>query len=112
MPKLKLPDAVASLHGPPHQPIALEGAARVDSVKGRLRARVETFPDAPISRVVVVMQGGKKGLFQNSTDICKGRHRVEVSFLGQNGKRHKISPALKAQCGKGGGKGKGGGRQG
>jgi hypothetical protein len=102
----KLPDAVASLHGPPSQPIALEGAARVDSVKGRLRARVETFPDAPISKVIVVMQGGKKGLFQNSTNICKGRHRVEVSFTGQNGKAHKISPALGAQCGKSSGKGK------
>lgn len=96
----KLPDAVASLHGPPSQPIALEGAARVDSVKGRLRARVETFPDAPITRVVIVMQGGKKGLFQNSTNICKGRHRAAVSFRGQNGKLHKIKPVVKAQCGK------------
>lgn len=102
----KLPDAVASLHGPPSQPIALEGSARVDSVKGRLRARVETFPDAPISKVIVVMQGGKKGLFQNSTNICKGKHRIAVSFKGQNGKAHKISPALKAQCGKSSGKGK------
>ncbi|MDX6602312.1 MAG: hypothetical protein QOF13_1514 [Solirubrobacterales bacterium] len=102
----KLPDAVAALHGPPSQPIALEGAARVDSVKGRLRARVETFPDAPVSKVVVVMQGGKKGLFQNSTNICKNSYRVVVSFVGQNGKAHKISPALEAQCGRGGGKGK------
>jgi hypothetical protein len=98
----KLPDAVASLHGPPAQPIALEGAARVDSVKGRLRARVESFPDAPITKVVIDMQGGKKGLFQNSTNICKGNHRIEVSFAGQNGKVHKISPVLKAQCGKSG----------
>jgi hypothetical protein len=107
----KLPDAVASLHGPPNQPIALEGIARVDSVNGGLRARVETFPDAPISKVVVVMQGGKKGLFVNSTNICKGRHRVAVSFVGQNGKTHDTSPALKAQCRKGGGN-KGGGKKG
>jgi hypothetical protein len=100
----KLPDAVASLHGPPSQPIALEGIARVDSVKGRLRARVETFPDAPISKVVVAMQGGKKGLFQNSTNICKNSYRVAVSFVGQNGKARHLSPELKAQCGKGRGK--------
>jgi hypothetical protein len=103
----KLPDAVASLHGPPAQPISLEGAAHVDSVKGRLRSRVETFPDAPISKVTIQLQGGKKGLFQNSTNICKGRHRIAVSFVGQNGKAHKISPLLKAQCGKSSGKGKG-----
>ncbi|HMJ23287.1 MAG TPA: hypothetical protein VK513_15330, partial [Terriglobales bacterium] len=102
----KLPDAVASLHGPPSQPIAFEGAARVDSVKGRLRARVETFPDAPIGKVTIVMQGGKKGLFQNSTNICKGKQRIAVSFVGQNGKAHKITPLLKAQCGKSSGKGK------
>lgn len=108
----KLPDAVASLHGPPHQPIAVEGAARVDSVKGRLRARVESFPDAPISKVVIVMQGGKKGLFQNSTNICKGTHRMAIAFVGQNGKTHKITPPLKAQCGKKGkGKGKRGGHR-
>jgi hypothetical protein len=95
----QLPDAVASLHGPPSQPIALEGAAHVDSVKGRLRARVETFPDAPISKVVIVMQGGKKGLFQNSTNICKSTYRIGASFKGQNGKTHSLSPALKAQCG-------------
>jgi hypothetical protein len=106
----QLPDAVASLHGPPSQPIALEGVARVDSVKGRLRARVETFPDAPISKVVIVMQGGKKGLFQNSTNICKGTRRVAVSFKGQNGKTQDISPVLKPQCGKSSGKkGKAGG---
>jgi len=108
----KLPDAVASLHGPPSQPIALEGAARVDSVKGRLRARVETFPDAPISKVVIEMQGGRKGLFQNSTNICKGKHRISVSFVGQNGKSHGLSPVLKAQCGKSGKKGKGKGKGG
>jgi hypothetical protein len=109
----KLPDAVASLHGPAYQPIALEGAAHVDSVKGRLRARVQTLPDAPIGKVVIVMQGGRKGLFQNSTDICRGRHRIAVTFTGQNGKVREIAPPLKAQCG-GKGKGKrheGGGRQ-
>jgi hypothetical protein len=101
----KLPDTVAALRGPAYQPIAIDGVARVDSVKGRLRATVETFPDAPITKVVLEMQGGSKGLFQNSTNICKGQHRVNVRFDGQNGKVHKITPELKAQCkGKGGGK--------
>jgi hypothetical protein len=99
----KLPDAVAALRGPPSQPIAIDAVARIDSVDGRLRSRVETVPDAPITKVVVSLQGGKKGLFQNSTNICKGAHRVSVSFAGQNGKAHDIEPQLKAQCG---GKGK------
>ncbi len=32
------------------------------------------------------MQGGKKGLFVNSTNLCKGTHKVEADFTGQNGK--------------------------
>jgi hypothetical protein len=57
--------------------------------------------------VVVSLQGGKKGLFQNSTNICKGAHRINVSLDGQNGKAQDTEPQLQAQCpkhGKGGDK--------
>jgi len=106
----KLPDAVAVLRGPPSQPIEIDAAARIDSVNGGLRSRVEVVPDAPIEKVVITLQGAKKGLFQNSTNICKGTHRMSVSFTGQNGKAHDIQPKLGAQC-KGGKKGKGGAKK-
>jgi hypothetical protein len=100
----KLPDAVAALRGPASQPIEIDAVARIDSVNGGLRSRVETVPDAPISKVIISLAGGKKGLFQNSTNICKGVHRMQVSFTGQNGKVRDSQPALKAKCagGKGG----------
>lgn len=112
----KLPDAVAVLHGPPSQPIEIDAVARVDSLKGRLRSRVEVVPDAPIEKVVITLQGAAKGLFQNSTNICKGTHRMSASFTGQNAKTHDIRPKLAAQCkgkkGKGKkGKGKRGGHR-
>jgi len=44
------------------------------------------------------MQGGSKGLFQNSTNLCKGTHRLSASFTGQNGKVHDIAPKLAAKC--------------
>ena len=103
----KLPDAVAALRGPAYQPIEVDAVARIDSVNGGLRSRVETVPDAPISKVIISLSGGKKGLFQNSTNICKGVHRMKVSFTGQNGKVADTQPALKAKCK--GAKGKGGG---
>jgi hypothetical protein len=104
----KLPDAVAALRGPPSQPIEIDAIARIDSVGGRLRSRVETVPDAPIEKVIVSLQGGKKGLFQNSTNICKGKHPLSTSFEGQNGRAHDTETPLVAQCkGKGGKKGKG-----
>jgi hypothetical protein len=94
----KLPDVVFALHGPAYQPVFLEADARVDSVKGGLRARFESVPDAPLTKAVLKMQGGKKGLFQNSTNICKGTHRATVLLDAQNGKVHDTMPALKAQC--------------
>lgn len=103
----KLPDVVFALHGPAYQPIFLEAAARVDSVKGGLRARFESIPDAPLSEAVLNMQGGKKGLFQNSTNICKGTHRATLLLDAQSGAVHDTMPALKAQCGGKGKKGKG-----
>jgi hypothetical protein len=101
----KLPDAVLTLHGPAYQPIFLEVPGRVDSVKGGLRVRFESVPDAPLTRAVLSAQGNKKGLFQNSTNICKGTHRATVLLDAQSGKVSDSMPKLQAQCG-GGGKGK------
>jgi hypothetical protein len=94
----KLPDVVAALHGPPSQPIEIDLLGRVDSVNGGIRTRFESVPDAPVTKAIVTLQGGKKGLFQNSTNICKGTHRATVKMDGQNGKVHDTNPALKASC--------------
>jgi hypothetical protein len=89
----KLPDVVASLH---NGEIDVVLVGRVDSVKGRLRNTFEATPDAPVSSVTVSLLGGKKGLFVNSTDLCKGTHRAIADFTGHNGKRHKFNPELVA----------------
>jgi hypothetical protein len=44
------------------------------------------------------MQGGKKGLLENSTDICKAPQRVSVKAEGQNGRRANSNPPLQANC--------------
>jgi len=97
----KLPDVVAALRGPPSQPIEVDLDGRVDSVNGGIRTTFETVPDLPVTKAVVTLQGGKKGLFQNSTNICKGTHRATLELDGQNGKVHDTRPPVKAQCGKG-----------
>jgi hypothetical protein len=110
----KLPDTVFALRGPPSQPVAIDAVGHVDSVKGRLRVSFPEIPDAPLSKAIITMQGAKKGLFQNSTNICKGTHRASLKMEGQNGKAYDTQPVLKAQCKGGGGKkpkkGKGGAR--
>jgi hypothetical protein len=94
----ELPDVVAALRGPPSQPIALDLAGRVDSVNGGLRTTIETVPDAPVTKAIITLQGAKKGLFQNSTNICKGTFRAQLKLSGQNGKLASSNPAVKADC--------------
>jgi hypothetical protein len=91
----ELPDVVASLRG---SQINVHLVGHVDSVKGRLRNTFETVPDAPVEWASFNFKGGKKGLFENSTDLCVGKHRADIRFTGQNGKRHNYRPAMKVKC--------------
>ena len=89
-----LPDAVFALHGL----VDIELATRIDSVHGRLRAIVQNSPDAPVSRAIVQMQGGQKGLFVNSRSLCfrPKRNRARVDAGGQNGRRELTRPVMRA----------------
>ncbi len=89
-----LPDLVFDLHGR----VDFEAVARVDSVRGGIRVIAEGIPDAPIEKVVVRMQGGKKSLIVNSRDICQGKNRAEGRLFAHSGKRSSIKPKLRGQC--------------
>ncbi len=88
----ELPDVVASLHSGEID-VVLDG--RVDSVKGKLRTTFETIPDAPVSAAVFDFSGAKKGLFENSTNLCAAKHRAIAAFTGHNGKTHNFNPVVK-----------------
>lgn len=92
----KLPDLVFDLHGI----IDVESSARIDSIQGGIRATLEAVPDAPISKVILTMQEGKKGLIVNSTDLCAKKNRAVVRLEAHNGKRADLRPLMRAQCGK------------
>jgi hypothetical protein len=91
-----LPDFVADLHGL----IDVEAVARIDSQKGGIRATFEDVPDAPLTKVVVQMQGAKKGLIVNSRNLCGKANKANAEFTGQNGKASKANPVMGADCGK------------
>jgi hypothetical protein len=97
-----LPDLVMDLNGQIH----VVAVGRIDSHNGGIRTSFEAVPDAPISKVVLNMQGGKKGLLVNSRNICKHTNRATARFSAQNGKTLDLRPVLKDSC-KGGGKKKG-----
>jgi hypothetical protein len=89
-----LPDLVADLNGQIR--VALVG--RIDSVKGGIRTSFDAVPDAPVSKFVLSMQGGKKGLLVNSRNLCKSVNKASVSFEGQNGKSAEATPVLSNGC--------------
>jgi hypothetical protein len=95
----KLPDLVAALNG--QISIALRG--KIDSGKNHgIRNTFEVVPDAPVSRFVLEMNGGRRGLLVNSENLCskKAQHRANVRFTGQNGKVHQFKPLVQNQCGR------------
>jgi hypothetical protein len=91
----KLPDLVFDLHGL----VDIEVATRIDSIHGGVRASVGDIPDAPLSKVVLKMQGAKKGLIVNSRDLCGSTNRANAQFEGQNGKEASLDPVMRADCG-------------
>jgi hypothetical protein len=92
----ELPDLVAALHGQ----IDVDLVGRVDTGKGGgIRNTFEAAPDAPVSKFVLEMKGGSKGLLVNSEDICRKPQRASVSFTGQNGKAFDATPLIKNSCG-------------
>lgn len=92
----QLPDLVFALRGV----VEIEAAARIDSVRGGIRATFPRIPDAPISKVVVRMRGGKKGLIVNSRNLCASRSRARLRLDGHNGKVRDSRPVVRAKCGK------------
>ena len=92
----RLPDLVADLQGQ----VDVELSARIDSAKGgRLRAHFGSIPDVPVEKFVLSLQGGKKGLLQNSRSLCGNGAYAKVAMAGQNGWRLNDRVPLRVSCG-------------
>ena len=97
----ELPDAVADLRGPAHQPIRIELAIRNDSVGGALRNTVQSVPDAPVSFFRLRLFGGQKGLIVNSRNICTRSNKATVRLGAQNGNDALLRPQIRnSRCAK------------
>jgi hypothetical protein len=94
-PERKLPDVVAALH---NSQVDFDLVGNVDSVKGQLRTTFATAPDAPVTSFDLELEGGSKGLFVNSTDLCLKKQHVNVAFAGQNGKQFTTKPVMAVKC--------------
>jgi hypothetical protein len=94
----KLPALVAELNGQIR--VVLKGKVDSGPNKG-IRNTFEAVPDAPVSRFVLEMKGGKKyGLLENSEDLCAKPQRAIARFTAQNGMVDQTKPLISNQCGK------------
>jgi hypothetical protein len=97
----ELPDMVADLNGQIH--VTLVGF--IDSVKqkggerSRVRTRFLNVPDAPVSKFVLKLKGGKQGLIENSEDLCQVKPSATVQMTGQNAKSHNFESKIATSCG-------------
>ncbi len=92
--RASLPDIVAALNG--QIDIVLDG--HVDSVHGRLRTTFQTVPDAPVTKFTLHLDGGHKGLLENSPELCAHAQHFTAAITGQNGKAINRSPLLSTSC--------------
>ena len=93
----RLPDLVADLHGQLH--LALAG--EVGSSHGGISADLSGLPDAAISKFVLRVFGGSRGLLQNSTSVCRRPRRSTIELEAQNGAVKVLHPRLLGRCGGG-----------
>ena len=89
-----LPDMVIALKGQ----VDFNLVGRIDSFKKGIRTTFDTVPDAPVSKFLLQMEGGKRGLILNSRNICTTVNKATVQMSGQNGASLESTPQLKAKC--------------
>jgi hypothetical protein len=96
----ELPDLVASLGGQVHLNVVgfVDSVGKKGSEVSRVRNTFAAVPDAPVSKFVLELKGGKKGLLQNSANLCKVGNVAQVKFTGQNGKFHDFGKAIANSC--------------
>jgi hypothetical protein len=100
----KLPDLVADLRSGAIR-IIIEGKIG-PSGSGGIRAFFDNLPDEPLDRFTMTLNGGRRGLLQNSANICKVPPLAAVKALGQNNRGAIFTSVLRGQCKGKKGKGK------
>ncbi len=78
-----LPDLLVDLHG--QVDVRLHGV--ISSVKSRIKTVFYPVPDVPVSKFMLTMKGGRRGLLVNSRDLCAGPSFSFLNFKAQNGKQ-------------------------
>ncbi len=90
-----LPDLVFALRG---QGIEVDVGGRIDSFHGGLRGTFSTIPDAPVSKFVLRMNGGKRGVLVAAGNLCGKRQLATARFVGHANRGWRLHPEMRAEC--------------
>jgi hypothetical protein len=91
-----LPDVVFALSG---RGFEIDLVGRIDSRKGGIRGTFDVIPDAPVTKFVLRMRGGKRGILVNSArNLCAKPQYATAKFLGHNDRGWTFYPHVKAKC--------------
>ena len=91
----KLPDLVAELHG---RGIRIDVVGRIDSKNGGMRATYDTLPDAPVTKFLLSLFGGKRGLLANSDNACKAFGGQAADVGHNNSEMRATVPVINPRC--------------
>lgn len=102
-----LPDLVALLRGNGGIEVVLDGTIST-SVSGGMRASFTALPDAPASKFVLTLFGARRGLLENSADLCAAPPYASGRLTGQNNRAEPLDVRIGVRCPKHGKHGRGG----
>jgi hypothetical protein len=91
-----LPDVVFALSG---RGFEIDLVGRIDSSHGGIRGSFSGIPDAPVSKFVLRMRGGERGILVSSArDLCARPQLADARLLGHNNRGWAFDPKVRAQC--------------
>jgi hypothetical protein len=90
-----LPDLVFALRG---QGIEVDVAGQIDSFRGGIRGTFPTIPDAPVTKFVLDMYRGKRGVLVGAANLCRGQQLATARFVGHANRGWRLHPGVTAEC--------------
>jgi hypothetical protein len=63
---------------------------RITQANGRFGVKLESMPDIPITKAVLTIRGGHRGILANSRSLCDRRAHAEAGLSAHNGARRRV----------------------
>jgi hypothetical protein len=90
----RYPDLAVDLGGR----IDLELIGHISARNATLEVSFNSLPDIPLSRLELILKGGRRGLLANSEGLCHYSRRASIRIVGHNGILRHLRPKVTVAC--------------